>query len=217
MQMKAGSLFENGKEVAQFPGETHRYLVRLRGTADPEVLRQWLQLPIPFFPPGRSTLELPLSNVQADSLRERKDIVSVEPMGPSTGAPGHIFPYSPNFRWNNDRFGPLKVPAKGDSLRIDVANFPLYDRLISRYEGHDPTHDGRRIVLDGVPLEQYVVEQDYVFVLGDARDHSADSRYWGFVPMDHLVGRAGFVLLGQDEAGGLRSGRWFVGLRGPGG
>ena len=212
VQLKAGALFVNGKEIAPAQGESHRHLVRLRGTADPEALRQQLQLPLAFFPPGRSTLELPLSKVQADSLRERKDIVSVEPMGPSTGAPGHIFPYSPNFRWNNDRFGPLTVPAKGDTLRIDVANFPLYDRLISRYEDHSPTHDGSRIVLDGEPLERYVVEQDYVFVLGDARDHSADSRYWGFVPMDHLVGRAGFVLLGQDEDGGLRSGRWFVGL-----
>ena len=137
----------------------------------------------------------------------------MEPMGPSTGAPGHTSsPYSPNFRWNNDRFGPLTVPAKGDTLRIDVANFPLLrpvDPPVRRAQPHARWQADRA---GWVPLEQYVVEQDYVFVLGDARDHSADSRYWGFVPMDHLVGRAGFVLLGQDEGRRSAQRRWFVRL-----
>jgi signal peptidase I len=102
---------------------------------------------------------------------------------------------------------PVHVPAKGDTLHITVDNLPLYDRLISHLRRtQDRRGEERCYSLMVRPLNEYVVEQDYYFVLGDSRHHSADSRYWGFVPADHITGRAGFVLWGKG-VDGSRSGR----------
>lgn len=207
-----GVLFVNGERLS-FPSETHSYLVRLKKGTEPSSVLRDLGLPPAFVLPGRSFIELPLNKVMADSVVKRADVVSAERMSTASGAPRHIFPYSPFFRWNSDDYGPLRVPAKGDTVRIDDTTIPLYDRIISRYEGNSLEHDGRRLILDGKPLERYVIQADYYFVLGDSRHYSADSRYWGFVPADHLVGRAAFVLLSQDpENGGLRGGRVLKGL-----
>ncbi len=212
VQLKDGVLFVNGVRTS-YPGETHSYLVRLKKGTDPTNVLRDLGLPPAFVPPGRAFIELPLNEAMADTVVRRSDVVSAEPMSSATGAPRHIFPYSPFYRWNSDDYGPVRIPAKGDTVRIDDTTMPLYDRLISRYEGNKLEHDGRRVLLDGKPLERYVIAKDYYFVLGDSRHYSADSRYWGFVPADHLVGRAGFVLVSQDpDNGGLRRGRALKGL-----
>ncbi len=212
VQLKDGVLFINGKRVS-FPEETHSHLVRLKKGTDPTTVLKDLGLPPAFVLPGRSFIELPLNQAMADSVEDRPDVVSVERMRTASGAPRHIFPFSPFFRWNSDDYGPLRIPAKGDTVHIDDTTIPLYDRLISRYEGRKLEAAGRVLLLDGKPLERYVIAADYYFVLGDSRHYSADSRYWGFVPADHLVGRAAFVLVSQDpENGGLRSGRVLKGL-----
>jgi signal peptidase I len=92
---------------------------------------------------------------------------------------------------------------------INVDNLPLYDRLMSRYEGRTLTVDRNMLLLEGEPLDRYVVQRDHYFVLGDSRHHSADSRYWGFLPGDHLVGRASVVVTGKG-LDGLRSGRRWL-------
>lgn len=212
VQLKDGVLFVNGERL-RYPGETRSYLVRLRKGTDPADVLRDLGLPPAFVPPGRGFIELPLNEAMADSVVARPDVISAEAMSPATGAPRHIFPYSPFHRWNSDDHGPLRVPAKGDTVRIDDTTIPLYDRIISRYEGNTLEHDGRRLLLHGKPLERYVISKDYYFVLGDSRHYSADSRYWGFVPADHLVGRASFVLVSQDpDNGDLRKGRVLRGL-----
>ena len=212
LELRNGVLWVNNERVDEAEGISRAYLVRVRSGSDPQALLADLDLPNATV--RGNTLELPLTEAVAAEIGSRDDVVSVSPMRGATGAPRHIFPYSQSFRWNSDDFGPLKVPAAGDTLRIDVNTFPLYDRLITRYEANEVTHDGSEILLNGEPLERYVVKGDQYFVLGDARDHSADSRYWGFVPADHVVGRAGFVLLSQRATGGLRSDRWLKGLGG---
>ncbi|MBL8003406.1 MAG: signal peptidase I [Flavobacteriales bacterium] len=212
IELRNGVLLVNGERV-HYANETHSYLVRLRKGTDPTAVLRDLGLPPAFVPPGRGFIELPLNEAMADSIVERTDVVSAERMSSATGAPRHIFPFSPFFRWNSDDYGPLQVPARGDTVRIDDTTIPLYDRIISRYEGNKLEHDGRRLLLEGKPLERYIITKDYYFVLGDSRHYSADSRYWGFVPADHLVGRAGFVLVSQDPDNGvIRRGRVFKGL-----
>jgi signal peptidase I len=201
VELRNGVLTINGQRQDAAPGQTRSHLVRLRSGASPAGVLQFLGLEGMEIMEGRSFIELPLNDSLAEELEQRPDVVSVSPMGPATGAPGHIFPFSPRFRWNGDDYGPLVVPAKGDTVTITIDNLPLFDRIISRYEGHRLVANGNVLMLDDVPLEHYVIEQDYFFVLGDSRHHSADSRYWGFVPRDHMVGRTDLVITGHGGDG----------------
>lgn len=212
VELRAGELRVNG-EVVHYPGETHSYLVRLGRGTDREAFLHALGDPPSFLPPERGVVEMALNGPLAKELEQRTEVVAVEPMGLATGAPRHIFPFSPFHKWNGDNFGPIHVPARGDTVPINAATVPLYDRIISRYEGHRIGTDGNDLLIDGEIATRYVIAQDHYFVLGDSRHASADSRYWGFVPADHLVGRAGFVLLSRSGKGvGWRSGRTLLGL-----
>lgn len=201
LELRKGDLYVNRVYIPLPDNATQSHLVRLRGSVDPRELLERLELPSYFLQQGRTTLELPLNDALADSARRIPGVVSVEPMRLALGAPRHIFPFSPRYPWNGDDYGPITIPAKGDTLHINVDNFALYDRLMSVYEGHRLSADRSAITLDDMPLKDYVVEQDYYFVLGDSRHFSADSRYWGFLPADHVVGRGAWVLLskGGDE------------------
>ena len=211
VELRNGGTSINGRTIAMDTKGTRAYLVRLRQAEFADSLLRRLGLPTHMAQPGRAFVELPLNEELANSVEGLPYVVSVDRMGPSTGAPRHIFPYSPSFPWNSDDYGPIVVPAKGDTLEITALNLPLYDRLITVYEGHDLGVDRTTLQLDGRPLTWYVVEQDYYFVLGDSRHHSADSRYWGFVPADHITGRAGLLLWGKG-VDGARSGRDWTAL-----
>ncbi len=213
VELRDGELFVNKVLVAPSAEETSSWLVRLqRGTDARAVLRE-LGLPADPSPADATSLELPLNATMAAALRERTGVISVERMRSASGHPGHIFPFSPYFKWNTDDYGPITIPRTGDTLRVDLRTLPLYDRIITRYEGNDLEVAKRVLAINGEETTAYRVEQDYYFVLGDNRHYSADSRYWGFVPADHVVGTAAFVLLGNDvNTGDLRGDRWFVGL-----
>lgn len=126
------------------------------------------------------------------------EIESVQPLVTPRDA-GRTLPMFPQGSGNvRDNFGPLYVPARGDVIRLTPASLPAYRDVIERYEGHDLAVRGDTIIIDGRPQWEYVVEQDYFFVLGDNRDSSFDSRFWGFVPWDHVVGRATTIYFSWD-------------------
>jgi signal peptidase I len=213
VELRGGELFVNNVAVAPHAQETLSWLARLKPGTDAHALLRELGLPAEPSPADATELELPLNEPMASTLRERPGVISVERMRSTSGHPGHIFPYSPYYKWNGDDYGPIIVPRKGDEVRVDMRTLPLYDRIITRYEGNDLEVAKRTLNINGVDAKTYVIRQDYYFVLGDSRHFSADSRYWGFVPADHLTGRAGFVLLSNDaNTGDVRGDRWFVGL-----
>ncbi len=123
-----------------------------------------------------------------------------------------IFPRGSGF--GRDHYGPLYVPAKGDTITLTESNWLLYRDLIQRYEHHQARLlPSGAFEIDSVRTAHYVLEQDYFFVLGDNRDSSVDSRVWGFVPMDHIVGKALFVYFSWDaQQGRLRFERLFKGI-----
>ncbi|MBC8151733.1 MAG: signal peptidase I [Bacteroidetes bacterium] len=122
---------------------------------------------------------------------------SIEPMleraDQATGLYG-----SAGYAWNRDYFGPLTVPKKGTTVPINAQTMAVYGPVISRYEGNQLVETPAGIRINGKPVTTYTFTQDYYFMMGDNRHNSEDSRYWGFVPADHIVGKAVFVWMSID-------------------
>lgn len=125
-----------------------------------------------------------------------------------------IFPHRPDlYPWSKDNFGPLWIPRRGATVELTMDNLPLYERIIKNYEYNTLSVSDSTIYVNGAAASSYTFKMDYYFMMGDNRDNSADSRYWGFVPEDHIEGRASFVWLsitpGESIFTGLRFSRMF--------
>lgn len=164
--------------------------------------------------------EVPLTTYMADSIAKDANATSVEVQ---FSAPGEqpldlrIFPNHPDYTWNADNFGPITIPKKGATVQLTVKNLPEYRRLINIYENNDLRVDGTTIYINGEAATEYTFQMDYFFMMGDNRHNSADSRFWGFVPEDHVVGKAMFVWFSYDKEldwsdGKLRLNRFFSGI-----
>lgn len=123
---------------------------------------------------------------------------------PSDSFTEGMFPKERNLGWTVDNFGPLYIPNKGHEIILSDENTALYKDVIIHHEGNQALYKDGKIYIEGKPIEKYTFKQDYYFMLGDNRNNSEDSRMWGFVPSDHIVGKPLFVLysLEDTEKGG---------------
>lgn len=121
-----------------------------------------------------------------------------------------VFPNDTAYNWTRDNMGPFTIPKKGQTVKLDLKTLALYRRVIHNYEGHDLKVVGDKIYIDDKIADSYTFEMDYYWMMGDNRHNSLDSRFWGFVPEDHIVGKAVFVWLSYDaQLGRIRWERLF--------
>ena len=120
------------------------------------------------------------------------------------------FPFDSAYRWNRDNYGPLYIPKKGVPINLTIKNLAIYRRLIQTYEGNKLVVKDGKIFINGKQTTTYTPKLNYFWMMGDNRHNSADSRYWGFVPEDHIVGRPEFIWLSLDKNKSLFDGkiRW---------
>ncbi|NER10829.1 signal peptidase I [Muriicola jejuensis] len=131
------------------------------------------------------------ANPQIDSV-----VKIIEPKGDRDIS---VFPQNPEYPWNNDNFGPIFIPAKGSTVSLNVDVLPLYKKIIRDYEGNTVGVSGNQVLVNGEAVQQYTFQQDYYWMMGDNRDHSEDSRTWGYVPENHIVGTPIFIWLSFDN------------------
>lgn len=219
LKMENGQLFVNGKPQQHFPGMQHDYSIKTNGTSlNPKALEK---LKIAEDDRGVYSSEqyiFPLTDENAVKIKEFTNVTAVEKIVDEPGKwDTQIFPSHQNFQWNVDNFGPLTIPAKGKTVQLTVDNLPLYQRIISVYEGNQLEVNGAEIKINGAVATSYTFKMDYYWMMGDNRHNSADSRYWGFVPEDHVVGKAKFIWLSMDKdksfPAKIRIGRMFRGIK----
>lgn len=206
-------LYVNGVAEANREGRQFIYSVQTTSPLSNAVLEK-LQITEAYG--NGSIYQMPLSDSKVEAIKALPNVIAVTQYV-AQGANPDIFPNSGAYSWNQDNFGELWVPARGATVELTLENLPLYSRIIDQYEGNDLKVEGDTIFINGEVATSYTFAMDYFWMMGDNRHNSADSRFWGFVPEDHVVGRAAVVMLSLDAArsfpGNIRWDRLFKSVK----
>ena len=149
-----------------------------------------------------------LNAEQVDKIKSLSG-VTVE-LRPNNTVRADIFPSdTAHFKWSVDNYGPLTIPAKGTTVKLSKENIALYERIITIYEKNTFTNNNGKFIINGAETDSYTFKQNYYWAMGDNRHNSEDSRFWGFVPEDHIVGKPLFIWM-SSGTNGIRWNRIFT-------
>ena len=207
LQIKNRVVYLDGKANKEPDNVQYTYYVELNQQL-PEELIQELGISFEDLRSLHDNGYMPLTQYAVATLNTRKDLVKSIRLN-TDSSPDGIYPHDGNKHWTRDNYGPVWIPKKGETLRLTLDNITIYDRPIRVYEGNDVQVKNGAIYINGTLTDKYTFKMDYYWMMGDNRHNSADSRYWGFVPEDHIVGKPIFIWWSSDpDRHGISGIRW---------
>ena len=238
LEIRDTQVYINGKPMENPARMQHEYLLKVKETLNDEFFDKyditngvdatgqsnanWQEVQLTTQDSSVAGLQDYVVNTYSSNIEEFKKLksfVGVEILKAPKGTPdgedsmtkddASTAMFGRSYVWNKDNYGPLLIPKEGSTIQLDSVNVDKYKYVIKYYEGNkNVVINGYTISIDGKIIRSYTFKQDYYFMMGDNRHHSADSRYWGFVPADHVVGKAVFVWMSLDP-----NKSWFSKIR----
>ncbi len=214
LQIKDGIVYANGKAIPQPERVQYLYYVETDGTPITDELYDELGISNDDRHGSGNQYVLLLTQEMKKNLQSKPWVKMVERIQPDPSETITTYPVGVDYGWTRANYGPIWIPKKGAKVDLTLQNLPLYERCIRNYEGNDLEVKGNQIFINGKPATSYTFKMDYYWMQGDNRDNSLDSRYWGFVPEDHIVGTPAIILISFDKdhtlfKGGIRWNRIF--------
>ncbi len=214
LQIRDGIVYVNGKAVPQPKNVQYFYYVETDGTYIDDALYEELGISVEDRHAQGTQYILPLTAQMKKTLESKPWVKVIERIQPTESESIITYPVGVDYGWTHANYGPIWIPKKGAKVDLTLQNLPLYERCIKNYEGNDLEVKGGQIFINGKPATSYTFKMDYYWMQGDNRDNSLDSRYWGFVPEDHIVGTPAIILISFDKDhrlfdGGIRWNRIF--------
>ena len=202
LQIIQGKVYTNGKAQKEIPGIQYEYYILMEGQSISTRVLNRLDIYETSIIPGTPHISAKLTAENVEKIKAFKNVKEIRRFYDDVydySRDYNYFPGDSNYKWTLDIFGPLYIPAKGATIHLTTQNLPLYERIIGYYEKNKLEVREDKIYINGAETDKYTFNMDYYWMMGDNRHSSLDSRFWGFVPEDHIIGRPRFVWLSIDS------------------